>query len=425
MHIRKYKGFCNICQREVSHLPKHKYYYHRQTVCNHCNHKFRSPEALKAHMHSVNGSTPKRKCPECSKYFINLRDHIRTVHRGEIKPCKKNKRFCHTCKKFVLKEEFIAHRQICKPHTCSICSKEVVWLEQHLLRAHSQNIICVFCNATFDTIKSRLPKKQQLRNHIYDIHIPRIFVELGITENINTENIEVRESIAQYLVDKQCTKEADCHKCQLCLETFSTKTKIINHMKYHLKYTYHATLHRSENAPCTDCGKMMKRTKLGEHVCLDVIASKIYEPQTVLLAPTTFPLEIINSSPIKPLIPISTKQIRNNSPSKTASKIQTTLPSTTLNSQTVKQKMKTTTSLKPRSQNICNECGKIFKESSLLATHMDKHLKQKVSRDLKSVSQKKAKCACPGCLLQSCGQCQTCRNKHFKKRCLFRKCIGL
>ena len=50
-------------------------------------------------------------------------------------------------------------------------------------------------------------------------------------------------------------------------------------------------------------------------------------------------------------------------------------------------------------------------------------LKQKLTRDLKSGSQKKAKCVCPGCLLQPCGECQTCRNKHFKERYLFRQCI--
>ena len=171
------------------------------------------PATVKIHMQSVSGTTPKRKCPKCSKYIVNLRDHILTIHRGEIKPRKRNKRFCPACKRFSVKEEFIAHKQICKPHTCSICSRVVVSLEQHLLRAHSEDLKCVFCNATFDNTKQLFPKKQQLRNHIYDIRIPDIFVEFCITENINTEKMEVREHNAHYFVDRKSSKEADYHKC--------------------------------------------------------------------------------------------------------------------------------------------------------------------------------------------------------------------
>ena len=142
-------------------------------------------------------------------------------------------------------------------------------------------------------------------------------------------------------------------------------------------------------------------------------------------------------SPLNPLVPICTepmitKLLYEPTPQ---SKRKTTFsppPVTTLSSPTVKQivkttqQSKTTFSSKPNSQKNCNECGQCFKETSILATHMEKHLKQKLTRDLESGrtnSKKKTKCVCDGCLFQPCGECQTCRNKHFKKRCLFRKCI--
>ena len=246
--------------------------------------------------------------------------------------------------------------------------------------------------------------------------------------------MEVRETIAQYLVDKKSTKEANSHKCELCLATFSTKTKIINHMKYHLKYTY--TLKGSRNAPCTECGKMMKRKKMGEHVCTEEL--KTVQPQPFLLATTTSPLKISSLSPMKTLVPTSTETIGTNSSSEPMlppkrKTIFSPPPSTPIYAPTLKQIVKITQqttkniSPEPKSQSICSTCEQGFKESCLLATHMKKHLKQKLNRDLNSgqtSSQKKAKCVCPGCLLQSCGDCQTCRNKHLKKRCLLRQCLN-
>ena len=56
------------------------------------------------------------------------------VHRGEMKPLKRNKLKCNVCAKFVLKDEYDVHKQICKPHICRICLKPVQALEQLLLQ---------------------------------------------------------------------------------------------------------------------------------------------------------------------------------------------------------------------------------------------------------------------------------------------------
>ena len=262
----KYKGNCTICQKEVTNLPKHMSNSHRTVECNHCNKKYRSPDALKEHMHSVNGTKPKRQCQDCFKFVINLSYHNQTVHNGKRKPSKRNSKICQVCKKLVLKAEYDSHRQLCRPHTCSICSKSVHNLEQHLLSIHSEGLKCGICAETFGT-KTGHTIKGQLRDHIYESHMKDIFLELGINEDIRTEDMKAREDIAQYLVDRKSSQKGNAHTCGLCLTEFNTRTRMFNHMKYHLKYL--VVRLKQVPWPCTECGNMINRKNMQDHVCLE------------------------------------------------------------------------------------------------------------------------------------------------------------
>ena len=104
VHKKKYnyKGICSYCQKEVHNIRNHMKKGHTPINCNHWDKTFSTQTGLTTHMHSVNGTVTKRPCPECCKYIINVRFHIRTVHRGEIKPFRRNNKRCVICRKFIL-----------------------------------------------------------------------------------------------------------------------------------------------------------------------------------------------------------------------------------------------------------------------------------------------------------------------------------
>ena len=398
---------------------------HTPIKCNHCEKTFSTQTGLTTHMHSVNGTVPKKQCPECFKYIINVRFHIRTVHRGEIKPFRRNNKRCVICRKFILRDKYDYHKQICKPHVCSICFKPVQELERHLLKAHSKGIRCVLCahSETFQGNKNQSPKGQ-LRNHIYTTHMQDIFLELGITENLDTEDEKCREDITQYLVDRKSTREGDEHTCQICLEVGNRGTKIFNHMKYHLKYLLPGN---RTSSPCPECGKMLSKTNLNEHVCS--------EPQTKKLSAT-----VITNTQTKPvsnvehICPECGKLFREKYRLERHMQIHTRLKDAHDKSKLELRQQKQA-SLTPAKQQIlptspspleidmehnCQQCGSSFKQTYLLEKHMKVHISQKEELGMK----KRVKCSCAGCNLKSCGECQTCKNKHLKKRCLKRHCVA-
>ena len=420
-----YKGICSFCHKEFPNIRNHMKKGHTSVKCNHCDKIFTTQKGLTTHMHSVNGTVPKRQCPECFKYIINVTFHIRTVHRGEMKPFRKNKKRCVVCRKFVLKDEYDYHKHICKPHVCSICFKPVQELERHLLKAHSEGLKCVLCadNKAFQGNKNQ-SQKGQLRSHIYETHMQDIFLELGITENLDTEDEKCREDIAQYFVDRKSTREGDEHTCQICLEVCNRGTKIFNHMKYHLKYLLPG---KPKSRPCAGCGKMMSKINLNEHVCSD--------PQTRKPSATVFPpTQTTPASNLKHICPECGKLFGEKYRLERHMQIHTRLKDVHAGSK-LELRQQTQASLTPAKQQTlpkypspsetiiehnCQQCGSSFKQTYLLERHMKAHISQKEEPG----TTKRVKCSCAGCSLQSCGECQTCKNKHFKKRCLKRRCVS-
>ena len=264
MHTTDYAGFCDICQKEVQRLSKHRSEKHKDSPCNHCDKVFQNPVTLESHMKSVNGTMKRRQCPECSLYFVNLSDHIRTVHRRELKPYRKNGVKCIKCCKWIPKDQYKSHHDSCtvQTHTCSICHKEVRKLDHHLRMAHSERVKCVLCPELFSATGAEFGK---LSNHIFNNHIADIYTDLGIIDDLHTEDIKRREQITQLFVDNKSILKDKKYVCLLCEKSFDTRTWMIYHMQIHLRYQ--GAKNPRINFPCTDCGKMGSSKELEQHIC--------------------------------------------------------------------------------------------------------------------------------------------------------------
>ena len=313
--------------------------------------------------------------------------------------------------KFVLKDEYDVHKQLCKPHICSICFKPVQALEQHLLTAHSEGLKCVLC-AESETFrgKNHQSQKGQLRDHIYETHMKDMFLELGITHDLNTEDEKCREDITQYFVDRKSAREGDVHTCHICLDVFYRGSKIFNHMKYPLKYLL---LGKHTSSPCPECGKTLSRNMLKEHVCSEPTTSatklKHICQECGKLFGEKYRLKrnMLIHTRIKDAIDQPKLEFRGpTQPSLTPSE-QQTIPTTQ-------------SPLETYLEHICQQCGSCFNQNYELDLHMKIHTRQKEEPGRK----KGVKCCCSGCTLKSCGDCQTCKNKNLKKRCIKRRCVA-
>ena len=99
-------------------------------------------------------------------------------------------------------------------------------LSKHLKLVHSNNP-CGICDKSFGA--------KNYWAHIYVEHLPQIFVELEIIDNLQTTDPKKKDSITQCIVNKKTLKdENNGHKCLLCDKYFNTGTGIHNHMKSHI-----------------------------------------------------------------------------------------------------------------------------------------------------------------------------------------------
>jgi hypothetical protein len=245
--------------------------------CKHCDKIFKNKDGLKTHMESVMGTRVKRQCPDCGKYYSDLSEHIRAVHRGQMKPSHLARVKCRVCHRLVPDEAFEDHQSACQPdtHICSICSKSVTGLKQHMLTAHSE-FKCGICDLAM-TVASKM------RDHIYEDHIFNIIKELQIEEDITSTSEEKKEEITEIFVTKKSSADDNhVYTCQLCYKEEKTRTNIFIHMRYHLKIQS-KTGRKAAGQPkvsdpsiCPDCGLLVGRFKIKKHagVCTERRGSK-------------------------------------------------------------------------------------------------------------------------------------------------------
>jgi len=267
VHIRKYSGFCEICQKDCASLMKHNIQVHssKSFPCDHCEKVFKHEKSLEDHMKSVNGTWDKKQCPECSNFYINVSDHIRRFHRGYKG---RNKRlFCGSCKKQILQELYEEHKLTCfqSETICHICSASVKNIENHLAQKHKiSRIQCGLC-------ETKATVMGELNIHLETSHFPEIIKELGFT-GFSTEDRQERELIAMKVVECYASLTSDNkHQCQFCYTETVTKTQILTHMKYHLGYNFkrgkEAKIVQSGVCQCPQCGKVMKNYQIKTHKC--------------------------------------------------------------------------------------------------------------------------------------------------------------
>eukprot|EP00092_Neocalanus_flemingeri_P019766 GFUD01021406.1.p1 GENE.GFUD01021406.1~~GFUD01021406.1.p1 ORF type:complete len:753 (-),score=179.50 GFUD01021406.1:10-2268(-) len=274
VHIKKYAGFCEICQKECASLMKHNVQVHTtQTYpCDHCDKIFKHEKSLDDHMKSVNGTMEKRQCPECSNFYVNVSDHIRRFHRG-FKGPKQFKSFCGSCLKHIPHELYEEHKLTCiKEETiCHICSKSVKYIENHLARKHQiTRIQCGLC-------EMQLTVMGELNTHLRADHFPTILEEAGLlSTDLATEDRIEREKIAMKMVELQVNNTGENkYQCKFCNSETATGTQMLTHMKYHLGYNFKRGKEaKAVDSVCPMCGKMIKKYQKKAHKCQDRFKKK-------------------------------------------------------------------------------------------------------------------------------------------------------
>ena len=267
VHAEPTPTWCEICQKEVQKMGKHKAYYHKskESVCNHCQKTFRDSTSLKIHMKSVDGTVLRKKCNECFKWFTNLRGHVLGVHRKQLKPHQLRNSKCSTCYRWIDKADFTGHQMICAADlkTCELCGMEVERqkFDLHVTRNHAK---CAICSEESKEFFGK-GKRNGLRDHIFNKHISDIFRELGLA-NEKTENLKEQDVIAEVFVKNKSEREKEKFKCKLCNKLFSTLTVMRNHMKFHLKWNN--SRQKIMKAACSTCGKVIRRGNVfDKHTC--------------------------------------------------------------------------------------------------------------------------------------------------------------
>ena len=178
--------------------------------CGHCEEKF-TKEGLRRHTRSITGV--KRKCPECHNFYSHVYHHINSVHRGVPQQTKK---YCSGCKTYYGRRRYDTH--LC----CPIPGK-----------VYQPKTKCGICKETFKNHGS-------FNVHLQNDHLLTISRELGLSGDIKTENIELREEIAGIFVVSHFVKseKANHMLCKLCLRIVKDySNKMAFHMKTHLGFS--------------------------------------------------------------------------------------------------------------------------------------------------------------------------------------------
>ena len=257
-----------------------------------------------------------------------------------------------------------------------------------------------------------------LRNHIYENHMESLFAELNITESITTENDQVRDAITRRFCEKKSIPEGSKFKCMICSKIFETMVMMYNHMKNHLKYQ---SSRASCLAPCTMCGKMMKRSRLEQHDCTRDEPTNKSTQRSLTIEGSQVPNSVMTVSnfPMEELV----KEVANEQD-----------PDITSISEM--QAGDNGTHAFIAEGDVDSAFNSVAKEDVMTLdlhttfTEKEPTISLRTHAALPSPpppgqrAPPRSPCTCPGCLVPPCGACAPCVNKARKARCKERvKCV--
>ncbi|XP_052745567.1 zinc finger protein 652 isoform X16 [Bicyclus anynana] len=167
---------CHLCLKTFQSfflINKHMSVHYNNAVCDICGKGFLSYPRLLTHIEShKNGTYPCEKCPKTFPSISKLKYHNAKIHGTLIKMSK-----CHKClQRFEHHYEKLKHLKqvhgISFTYTCDICKstfKARYLLSMHVIKHHTQNIICEICNKTFSEpcqLRKHMPVHTQERKYV-------------------------------------------------------------------------------------------------------------------------------------------------------------------------------------------------------------------------------------------------------------------
>ena len=216
-HTKFPPGFCESCNKNYKNIRRHNLYNHTeiQRCGKHCEKTFATPASLKAHRMSVEGTLPKKQCPECHNFYVYLRNHIRHIHGKE-----KKTRGITKVAPFPMKK----------------------------------NLECKICGL----------KTNKLNIHIREEHLASLTKDLGILINFSTKDGNEKENLATIFVDKHSIQISNKEfQCQLCSTEFDTKIGMSAHMKKHFGF---CTKRNIPKFDCPNCGQQVSNIGIKKHI---------------------------------------------------------------------------------------------------------------------------------------------------------------
>ncbi|XP_050501880.1 zinc finger protein OZF-like isoform X2 [Diabrotica virgifera virgifera] len=255
---------------------------------------------LSLHMTKNHGDIKEKWCRKCNKIEENLSEHIKTVHRDELKCsfCGKKCRssthlvehlLCHsanpqftclTCQKnFISERQLKSHTKIHKV-TCEVCSK--TFEDKHSILAHTKlhNMLrCTICNDTFgqkEYDKHNCSMKELKNEKQSDILLDRFCLQCN----------ESVEDINNHIKTHHNVEDSVKGLCTFCGKQFKNQSYLSVHLRRHTKETpykcnfcnvatvtkahlqEHERTHTGEKPyTCNFCGKaFIQRSVLSTHL---------------------------------------------------------------------------------------------------------------------------------------------------------------
>nr|XP_034837894.1 zinc finger protein 98-like [Maniola hyperantus] len=219
---------CHLCSQTFQSfflLNKHMSVHYSNAVCDSCGKGFLSYQRLITHMEShKNGTYPCEKCKKIFPSISKLKYHDDKIH-GKLAKAKLAK--CHKClERFEHHYEKVNHLKdvhgVSFTYACDTCNlvfKTRHSLSMHVIKYHTQNIICEICRKTFSErchLKKHMAIHTQERNYVCPICKKSYRYEKTLKQHLKSHNPDWKFT------------------CGVCWTGFSNRTEYKTHRATHL-----------------------------------------------------------------------------------------------------------------------------------------------------------------------------------------------